>query len=180
VSSIAGDPEVLMFFGGLVALLRKAYGEGAVAATEEEGARTGRGLGRSLRHSSIEHTAEQVLDVLERLSFASGSPIRDTEGLYVDLRHGAFSVDPNDPDGVLVCAFHEGLVRGVAEVSSGDDVAVRVLPNIRPGVCRVEFLPWKPENPGGGRRAPTMPEAQPKPRERATMGRPRRDGPSRH
>jgi hypothetical protein len=169
-----------MFFGGLVALLRKAYGEGAVAATEEEGARTGRGLGRSLGHSSIEHTAEQVLDVLERLSFASGSPIRDTEGLYVDLRHGAFRVDPNDPDGVLVCAFHAGLVRGVAEVSSGDDVAVRVLPNIRPGVCRVEFLPWKPENPGGGRRAPTMPEAQTKPRERATMGRPRRDGPSRH
>ena len=151
---IAGDPEVQMFVGGLVRLLRKAYGKEAVAATEEEGAQTGRGLGRSLRHPSIEQTAEQVIDVLERLSFAPAAPIRQKDGLCLDLHHCPFQVDPSDPNGALVCAFHEGLVRGIAEVASGKDVAVRVLPYLRPGVCRVELSPQKPERRARQRRPP--------------------------
>ncbi|MGH9035524.1 MAG: hypothetical protein ACRD0O_07140, partial [Acidimicrobiia bacterium] len=43
------------------------------------------------------------------------------------------------------CAFHEGIVRGLAEVASDNDVAVRVLPFVAPGLCRVELSRQKPD-----------------------------------
>jgi hypothetical protein len=79
-----------------------------------------------------------VADTLERLSFAPGPLVKRKNLLTMDLGHCPFRIDPSDPDGALVCAFHEGLIRGVAEASGGD-VGVRVLPFVEPGVCRVEL-----------------------------------------
>jgi predicted ArsR family transcriptional regulator len=136
---LAGDPEVRLFVGGLVALLRTACGEGTVGAVEEEGARRGRELGRSLRHPSVEQAVHMVVETLERLSFAPSQPIRQKDLIAVEVRHCPFGVDPRDPDGAVICAFHEGLVRGLAEVTSGQDVAVRLLPFVAPGRCRVDL-----------------------------------------
>jgi predicted ArsR family transcriptional regulator len=139
VPLLAGDPEVRLLVGALVSLLQRAYGERAVAAAEEEGVRRGRELGRSFRHPSIEQTAREVVETLEHLSFAPAPLIRRKEGLAVDLHHCPFRVEPDDPDGVVVCALHEGLVRGLAEVASGGEVGARVLPFVALGVCRVEL-----------------------------------------
>ena len=168
---LAGDPEIRLFVGGLVSLLRKAYGEEAVEATVEQGAQTGRALGRSFRHPSIEQTAEHVVETLERLSFAPAPPVRRNEGLSVDLLNCPFRVDPSDPDGVLVCAFHEGLAKGLAEVASGGEVGVRVVPFVSPECCRVELFPQKAETPGRGGKS------VPKP---ASSARRERSGPTRH
>jgi predicted ArsR family transcriptional regulator len=136
---LGGDPEVNLVVGGMVSLVRSAYGEKAVKAAAEEGARKGRELGRTFRHPSLEQTAREVVHTLERLSFAPAPPVRRKNLLAIDLQHCPFRIDPADPDGVLVCAFHEGLVRGLAEVTSEGKVGVRVLPFVAPGICRVEL-----------------------------------------
>ena len=147
-SLLGGDTEVRLFVGSLVSLLRGAYGERAVPAAEEEGARRGRELGRSFRHPSIEQAVRIVVETLERLSFAPTSPTRQKGVVAVDVRHCPFSVDPHDPNGAIVCAFHEGLVRGLAEVASGEGVGVRLLPFVAPGLCRVELSFPEPGTPG--------------------------------
>ncbi|MDQ3943835.1 MAG: ArsR family transcriptional regulator [Actinomycetota bacterium] len=148
---LGGDTENRLFVGSLVALLRKAYGKEAPAAAEEEGRERGRELGRSFHHPSLEQTTREVVDTLEHLCFAPTRPVRRNETLAFDLQNCPFRVDPDDPDGPIVCAFHEGIVRGVAEMASGDDVAVRVLPFTAPGLCRVELCS-KPATPTRGRR----------------------------
>ena len=144
---LAGDPEVRLFVGALVSLLRTAYAERVVAAAEEEGARRGQELGRSFRHPSIEQAVRVVVETLERLSFAPSRPIRRKEIIGVDVRHCPFGVDPHDPDGAVICAFHEGLVRGLAEVASGQNVGVRLLPFVAPDRCRVELSFRTPGRP---------------------------------
>jgi predicted ArsR family transcriptional regulator len=144
---LGGDAETRLFVGSLVGLLRKAYGREATAAAEEEGMQRGRELGRAFQHPSLEQTAREVVDTLEHLCFAPTQPVRRNQTLAVDLENCPFRVDPNDPDGPIVCAFHEGIVRGLAEVASGDDVAVRVVPFSGPGLCRVE-LSSKSAKPG--------------------------------
>jgi predicted ArsR family transcriptional regulator len=136
---VGGEPEMRMFVESLITLIRKAYSDEAIAVSEEEGRDRGRRLARVLRHPSLEQTAQGVADTLEHLSFAPAPTARRNEGLAIDLQHCPFRVDPNDPDGPIVCAFHEGLVRGMAEGASGDDVAVRVVPFSAPGLCRVEL-----------------------------------------
>ena len=153
---LGGDAENRLFVGSLVALLRKAYGRGAADAAQEEGLQRGRELGQSFRHPSLEQTTREVFDTLEHLSFAPTPPVRRNETLAFDLQNCPFRVDPNDPDGSIVCAFHEGIVRGVAEMASGEDVAVRVTPFTAPGVCRVELCA-KPDKPTrGGRRTTSV------------------------
>ena len=147
-----GEPEMRMFVASLVALIRKAYHGEAIEVSKEEGRERGRALARALRHASLEQTARQVSDTLEHLSFAPKPTARCDDGLAMDLQHCPFRVDPEDPDGPIVCAFHEGLVRGVAEVASGDDVAVRVVPFSAPGLCRVELGPKPAPKTGGGTR----------------------------
>ncbi|MGH8973966.1 MAG: helix-turn-helix transcriptional regulator [Acidimicrobiia bacterium] len=141
---LGGDPEVRLFVASLVSLLREAYGSKAPATAREEGLRRGREMGRSLRHPSFEQAVREVVETLRRLSFAPDPPTRRNDVVAVDVRHCPFSVDPKDPDGAVVCAFHEGLIGGLAEVTSGEDVAVRLMPFIAPGLCRVELSP-KPE-----------------------------------
>jgi predicted ArsR family transcriptional regulator len=141
------DTEVRLFIGSLISLLRTAYGEQAVAAAEEEGARRGRELGRSFRHPSLEQAVRVVIETLERLSFAPTPPSRRNDVVAVDVRHCPFNVDPRDPDAAVVCAFHEGLVRGIAEIASGENPGVRLLPFIAPGLCRIEISPERAHTP---------------------------------
>jgi predicted ArsR family transcriptional regulator len=136
---LAGDPEVRLFVGSLVSLLRGAYGERTAAAAEKEGAQRGRELGGSFRHPSFEQAVREVVKTLNRLSFAPAPPTRREDVVAVDVRHCPFGVEPHDPDGAVICAFHEGLVRGLAEVASGEQVGVRLLPFVAPGLCRVEL-----------------------------------------
>jgi len=144
---LGGDPEVRLVVGSMVSLVRSAYGDQAVEAAAEEGARKGRELGRPFRHPSLEQTAHEVATLLERLSFGPTPPVRRKNLLTVDLEHCPFRIDPEDPDGALVCAFHEGLVRGLAEVASSGQVDVRVRPFVTPGVCRVELCSQKASAP---------------------------------
>jgi predicted ArsR family transcriptional regulator len=144
---VGKDTEVRLFIGSLISLLRTAYGERAVVAAEEEGARRGRELGRSFRHPSLEQAVRVVIETLERLSFAPTPPTHRDGGVAVDVRHCPFNVDPHDPDAALVCAFHEGLIRGVAEVAAGEEVGVRLLPFVAPGLCRVEISPGRAQAP---------------------------------
>lgn len=149
---LGGEPEVRLFVSSLVSLLRTAYGDRAVAAAEEEGVRKGREMARSYRHPSFEQAVREVVETLTSLSFAPDSPVKRADKVGVDVRHCPFSVDPNDPDGAVVCGFHEGLIRGLAETASGQEVRVLLQPFIAPGVCRVEISPSKTR-----RRAATPP-----------------------
>jgi predicted ArsR family transcriptional regulator len=143
---LAGDPEVRLFVGSLVSLLRAAYGERAATAAEEEGTRRGRELAQPFRHPSSEQAVREVVKTLTRLSFGPGPPVRQDDGVAVDVHHCPYGIDPHDPDGAIVCGFHEGLVRGLAEVASGQEVGVRLLPFVAPGICRVE-LSFGPGSP---------------------------------
>jgi predicted ArsR family transcriptional regulator len=151
---LGGEPEVRLFVGSLVSLLRQAYGERAVAAAEEEGARKGREMGRSFRHPSMEQAVREVVETLTKLSFAPDPPVRREDAVSVDVRHCPFSVDPNDPDGAIVCGFHEGLIRGLAETAAGEELGVRLLPFIAPGLCRVEISPQAAPRTGRRRTRP--------------------------
>jgi len=147
---LASDPEVRLFVGSLVSLLRRISGDEAPGAAEDEGVRRGRDLGRSFRHPSVEQTVREVVDLLQRLSFAPDAPVRKDGALAVDVHHCPLHVDPFDPDGAIVCAFHRGLIRGLAEATSGEEVDVRLQPFVAPGICRVE-LQFHPTRPGRAR-----------------------------
>ena len=136
---LADDPEVRLFVGSLVSLVHDAYGDRAVISAETEGARRGRQLAPSFRHPSVEQAVREVVKTLNRLSFDPAAPTRRDDTVRVDIHHCPFDVDPHDPRGAIVCAFHEGLVRGLAEGTSGQDVEVQLVPFVAPGVCRVEL-----------------------------------------
>jgi predicted ArsR family transcriptional regulator len=91
----------------------------------------------------MEQAVREVVETLTKLSFAPDPPVRREDAVSVDVRHCPFSVDPKDPDGAIVCGFHEGLIRGLAETASGEEVAVRLMPFIAPGLCRVEISAQK-------------------------------------
>jgi predicted ArsR family transcriptional regulator len=136
---LAGDPEVRLFVGSLVSLLGKAFGERAPAAALEEGLRRGRQLGGSYRHGSFEQAVREVVRTLGRLSFDPAPACPEGETVGIDVRHCPYGVEPDDPDGAIVCAFHQGLVQGLAESMSGQPVGVELLPFVAPGRCRVQL-----------------------------------------
>jgi predicted ArsR family transcriptional regulator len=149
---LGGEPEVRLFVSSLVSLLRTAYGDGAVAAAEEEGVRKGREMAGVYRHPSFEQAVREVVEKLTNLSFAPGAPTRRADTVTVDVHHCPFSVDPRDPDGAVVCGFHQGLIQGLAETASGQEVGVRLRPFTSPGVCRVELSsPETPPTAPGGK-----------------------------
>lgn len=100
-------------------------------------------------------TVREVVDTLKRLSFDPGSATQRNGVVSVDVRNWPFSVDPRDPNGAVVCAFHKGLVQGLAEVASGDEVGVGLLPFVAPGVCRVELSAKEPATGERRKRTPT-------------------------
>ena len=136
---LAGDPEVRLFVGSLVSMLHDAYGDRAASSAEAEGARRGRQLAPSFRHPSVEQAVREVVKTLNRLSFDPATPVRRNDTVSVDIHHCPFNVDPEDPRGAIICAFHQGLVRGLAEGTSGQDVGVRLVPFIAAESCRVEL-----------------------------------------
>jgi predicted ArsR family transcriptional regulator len=146
---LGGDPAVHLFVSGLVALLRKAWGERASATAEEEGVRRGRDFGRRVRYPSSELAVRDVVDALTRLSFAPDSPTQRNGVVSIDVRNCPFGVDPNDPNGAVICAFHKGLIQGLAGATSGHEIGVGLLPFVAPGVCRVEL---SAEHPAAAKR----------------------------
>ena len=147
---MAGDPEVRLFVGSLVSLLRDAFGERALAAAEEEGLRRGQQLGESARRVSFQEAVREVVKTLNRLSFDPEPAHTDRDNtVAIDVRHCPFGIEPDDPNGAIVCAFHAGLVRGLAESLSGHPVGVRLLPFVAPGRCQVRLsLDSKPPPTG--------------------------------
>ena len=112
-------------------------------------------LAGSLMGGDIEQAVREVVKALNRLCFAPAPPTRREDTVAVDIHHCPFNVDPHDPGGAIVCGFHEGLVRGLAEVASGQDVGVRLLPFVAPGLCRIELSFAKaPASRGKGKPAP--------------------------
>ena len=81
----------------------------------------------------------EVLKTLHRLSFSPAPPARHGATVAVDIHHCPFGVDPGDPGGAIVCAYHRGLIRALAEAASGQDVGVRLLPFVSPERCRIEL-----------------------------------------
>ena len=138
---LGGEPEVRLFVSSLVSLLRTAYGDRAVAAAEEEGARKGREMARAYRHPSFEQALREVVETLTSLSFAPSSPVRRADTWAVDVGHCPFSVDPQDPDGAIVCAFHKGLIQGLAETGVGPRGRGAAPPVHRPGRLPGRALP---------------------------------------
>jgi len=136
---LAGDPEVRLFVGSLVTLLREAYGDQAASAAQEEGLRRGQEAGGGSRHTSFDQAVREVVKTLNRLSFDPEPARRADDTVVIDVRHCPYGIEPNDPDGAIVCAFHEGFVRGLAEAMSGQPVGVRLLPFVAPGRCRVQL-----------------------------------------
>ena|SRR5438067_1867723 len=136
---LAGDPEVRLFVGSIVSLLCEAYGDEAAAKAEQEGLRRGGQLAGAYRHPSAEQAVREVVKTLHRLCFAPAPPTRHENTVAVDIHHCPFNVDPHDPGGSIVCAFHRGLVRGLAQAASGQAVEVRLVPFVAPDQCRVEL-----------------------------------------
>jgi predicted ArsR family transcriptional regulator len=137
---LAGDPEVQLFVGSLVSLLREAFGDRATSAAQEEGLRRGLQLGKTVRHVSFEDAVREVVKTLTRLSFdPTRAQLERENTVAIDVRHCPFGVEPDDPDGAIVCAFHAGLVQGLAESMSGQPVDVQLLPFVAPGRCQVQL-----------------------------------------
>ena len=137
---LAGDPEVQLFVGSLVSLLREAFGDRAASAAQEEGLRRGLQLGKSGRHVSFEDAVREVVKTLNRLSFdPAPAHVEQENTVAIDVRHCPYGVEPDDPDGAIVCAFHAGLVRGLAAAMSGQPVEVQLLPFVAPGRCQVQL-----------------------------------------
>jgi predicted ArsR family transcriptional regulator len=130
---------------GLAGALSRSQGPKAAAAAEEEGRRLGRQLGRRLDYPSVEQAVGQVMAMLDRLSFAPRLR-RRSDAFEIELGHCAFAQTPEDPGAPVVCAFHLGLIRGVAEESTGRLGRIRMLPFLPTGGCRAEVdVPGRPQ-----------------------------------
>src|SRR5947209_19410481 len=96
---LAGDPEVRLFVGSIVSLLRDAYGERAVTKAAEEGVRRGRQLAPTFRHPSSEQAVREVVKALNRLCFAPAPPTRRQGTGAGGIHHCPFNADPHAPTG---------------------------------------------------------------------------------
>jgi predicted ArsR family transcriptional regulator len=130
--------ELRLLVEGLVGALSRAGGPEAAEAAEEEGRQLGRQLGRRLDYPSVEQAVGQIMALLDRLSFAPKLR-RRSDTFEVHLGHCAFGMQAEDRCASVVCAFHLGLIRGVAEESSGGLGRIRMLPFLAAGGCRAEI-----------------------------------------
>jgi predicted ArsR family transcriptional regulator len=129
--------EIRLLIEGLAGALSRAEGPVAAHAAEEEGRQLGRQLGRRLDYPSAEQAVGQIMVLLDRLSFAPKLR-RRPDTFEIELGHCSFGMHPQDRSAHVVCAFHLGLIRGVAEESSGGLGRIRMLPFIATGGCRAE------------------------------------------
>lgn len=133
---------------GLVQLVREARSGEAAPAAEDQGAELGRKLGRHLAYPTSEQAVREVTAILEQLSFAP-STTRDGERYEIELRNCPFWGGLAEEHGEVICSFHLGLIRGVAEVTSGDSVQVTLHPFVeQQRLCRVLIESTEPDPEG--------------------------------
>jgi predicted ArsR family transcriptional regulator len=130
--------ELRLLVEGLAEALRRTGGADAAKAAEEEGRRLGRGLGRRLDYPSVEQAVGQVMALLDRLSFAPKLR-RRVDTFDIEMGNCGFGMEAGSRSASVVCALHLGLIRGVAEESSGGLGRIRVLPFVPSGGCRAEI-----------------------------------------
>jgi predicted ArsR family transcriptional regulator len=130
--------ELHLLVEGLAGALGRAEGPEATRIAGDEGRRLGRQLGRRLDYPTVQQAIGQIMALLDRLSFAPKLH-RRTDSFEIELGHCSFGMAPEDGAAPVVCAFHLGLIRGVAEESSGGLGRIRLLPFIAAGGCRAEI-----------------------------------------
>jgi predicted ArsR family transcriptional regulator len=138
--------ELRLLVEGLAGALGRAEGPDAVRIAEEEGRRLGRRLVRRLDYPTVQQAVGQIMAMLDRLSF-SPKLRRRSDSFEIELGHCSFGMGPGDGAGPVVCAFHLGLIRGVADESSGGLGRIRLLPFVAEGRCRAEIDVPTPERP---------------------------------
>lgn len=126
--------EYALLVRGLAAMVRRAHADAAPALATAEGERLGRAIGRGL---GVSGPSAALLRLLEELSFAPTARRRRGR-LHIELHHCPFAALIAE-DGPIICAFHLGLLRGVAEATDGDPDSLELHPLVAPTVCRVEF-----------------------------------------
>lgn len=135
----ASGTEQRLLIQALVAMVSRAYDEGANLMAAEEGERIGRELATRIPYPNVHEAVRQVSGVLRRLAFSPRIIRQGTES-EIALRSCPFEVHADDPHGAVICAFHLGLIRGVVAGASPDGShAVRLLPHVEPGLCRAEI-----------------------------------------
>jgi predicted ArsR family transcriptional regulator len=158
-------PEFRMLVGSLLGLVERAYSADANDAAEAEGHSVGLTLASRLQYATAEQVVDQVLRVLRHLSF-SPELVSEADGYRFVLRSCPFGVGRGDRRGRIVCAFHLGLIRGVAEgVGSAGVKRVDLHPHVDAATCEAVIeLDRPPASTGrsnrrrarlGGRSLPT-------------------------
>lgn len=130
--------ELRLLVEGLAAALSRAEGAQAAGAAEREGRRLGRQLGRRLDYPSVEQAVGQMMALLDRLSFAPKLR-RRSDSFEIELGRCSFGMESGAASAPVVCAFHVGLIRGVAEEAAGGLGRIRLLPFVDGGGCRAEI-----------------------------------------
>ncbi|HEX5465596.1 MAG TPA: helix-turn-helix domain-containing protein [Candidatus Limnocylindrales bacterium] len=133
--------EFRVLVDALLRLLERAYRRDATQVGEREGYEVGRRLSSLARVPSRQLAIRRVMDVLRHLSF---DPRLTSKGnvAEIQLRACPFGVREDDAQGAIVCAFHLGLIRGVAETSGlSPRPRVELHPHLLPNACltRIAF-----------------------------------------
>ncbi|TAM75903.1 MAG: ArsR family transcriptional regulator [Chloroflexota bacterium] len=133
--------EFRILVEALLRLLERAYQGEAMQVGEDEGYAVGQRLGSLARVPTRELAIRRVMEVLRHLSFEP-SLVRRSGVAEIQLRACPFGVRQGDAQGAIVCAFHLGLIRGVAETSGLDpQPQVELHPHLLANVCltRIAF-----------------------------------------
>jgi len=131
--------EQRLLIQALLRLVAGAYRAGAGELATAEGERIGRELGSGSAFPTAAQAARQVTTVLRQLAFSPKLTSRDGS-VEIALHSCPFEVQADDPRGVIICAFHLGLIRGVVQASAPDDRHdVRLIPHVAPRLCRAEI-----------------------------------------
>jgi predicted ArsR family transcriptional regulator len=132
--------EQRLLIQALLRLVAGAYRAGAGELATAEGERIGRELGSGSIFPTAAQAVRHVTKVLRQLAF---SPKLSSRGgaAAITLHSCPFEVEADDPRGIIVCAFHLGLIRGVVQASApdGERHQVRLLPHVEPQLCRAEI-----------------------------------------
>ena len=131
--------EQRLLIQALLRLVAGAYRAGAGELATAEGERIGRELGSGSAFPTAAQAVRHVTTVLRQLAFSPKLTSRDGS-VEIALHSCPFEVQPDDPRGVIICAFHLGLIRGVVQASAPDGRHdVRLIPHVAPQLCRAEI-----------------------------------------
>ena len=131
--------EQRLLIQALLRLVAGAYRAGAGELATAEGERIGQELGSGSAFPTAAQAVRHVTTVLRQLAFSPKLTSRDGS-VEIALHSCPFEVQPDDPRGVIICAFHLGLIRGVVQASAPDGRHdVRLIPHVAPQLCRAEI-----------------------------------------